>query len=184
MIRKLIFAAVSVLLLVGLFTYGNDLRNGIRKEFEDNKDGIRQELHELCDGFLEEMNEWSECFATHCITNDHDLIGNRRKGIDNYVGTYEAAYSGFDGEEYIFGGTTLKRPGGGDLKATYSLTIQSGKATLYWLEGDNKIVIADALNDGVYEFTIHAGKNFIVLKGEEFTGTLTLNVKQNILQED
>lgn len=177
MIQKLISAAVLILLLSSLSGCCTDLGNGIRKELEDNEEGIRQEFNELLDGFLEEINEWPESFATHSITNDRDLAGNRIKGIDNYVGTYEAAYSKFDGEEYIFGGTSLKRLAGSGLKATYSLNIQSGKAMLYWLEGDNKIVIADTLDEGIYEFTIHAGKNFIVLKGKNFTGALDLSVE-------
>ena len=109
MIRKLIFAAVSVLFLVSLVGCGTDLGNGLIKEYEDNKEGIHQELSELWDGFLEEINDWSESFATHSITKDHDLIGNRENGVDNYVGTYEAAYTQFNGEEYIFGGASLKR---------------------------------------------------------------------------
>lgn len=176
MIRKFISAAVFVLLLTGLAGCSTDLGKGLIKEYEDNKEGIHQELGELWESFLEEANDWSETFATHSITKDRDLIGNRERGIDNYVGTYDASYTQFDGEEYIFGGTSLKRKGGGDLCATYSLTVQSGEATLYWMEGDNKIVIAEASDEGVYEFTIHAGKNFIVLEGETFTGTLNLNV--------
>lgn len=184
--RKLISAALSVSLMVSLAGCGMDLGRGLIKEYEDNKEGIHQELRELWNGFLEEINDydWSESFATHSITADHDLIGNRERGVDNYVGTYEAAYTQFDGEEYIFGGTTLKRRDGGDLRATYSLTVQSGEATLYWMEGDNKIVIAEASDEGIYEFTIHAGKNFIVLEGKMFTGTLTLDVSQNSAKED
>lgn len=184
MMRKLVPAAVSVLLLVSLAGCSTDLGNGLIKEYEDNKEGIHQELRELWDSLLEEINEWSESFATHSITKDQELIGNRKSGVDNYVGTYEASYMQFDGEEYIFGGTSLKRKGGGDLCATYSLTIQSGDATLYWMEGDNRIVIAEASDEGMYEFTIHAGKNFIVLEGEMFTGTLTLNVSQNSSKGD
>ena len=148
MMRKLIPAAVSVLLLVNLAGCGADLGKGLIKKYEDNKEGIPQELGELWDGFLVEANDWSESFATHFITKDQDLIGNREKGVDNYVGTYEVSYTQFDGEEYIFGGTTFKREDGGDLYAAYSLTIQSGEATLYWMEGDNKIVIADTSNEG------------------------------------
>lgn len=157
---------------------------GLIKEYEDNKEGIHQEFGELWDGFLEEINDWSECCATHSITKDYKLIGNRERGVDNYVGTYKAAYMQFDGVEYLFGGTSLKRKEGGDLYAAYSLTVQSGEATLYWMEGDNKIVIAEASDEGVYEFTIHAGKNFIVLEGETFTGTLNLNVGQNSVSDD
>ena len=184
MMRKLISAAVSVLLLAGLARCGTDLGKGLIKEYEDNKEGIHQEFGELWDGFLEEINDWSECFATHSITKDYKLIGNRERGVDNYVGTYKAAYTQFDGVEYLFGGTSLKRKEGGDLYAAYSLMVQSGEATLYWMEGDNKIVIAEASDEGVYEFTIHAGKNFIVLEGETFTGTLNLNVGQNSVSDD
>ncbi len=184
MMRKFIPVAVSVLLLVNLAGCGTELGDGFIKEYEDNKEEIHQELSELWDGFLEEVNDWSESLATHSITKEQELIGNRERGADNYVGTYEASYTQFDGEEYIFGGTSLKRGDGSDLCATYSLTVQSGEATLYWMEGDNKIVIAEASDEGVYEFTIHAGKNFIVLEGEMFTGTLTLNVSQNSSKGD
>lgn len=179
MMRKLISAAVSVLLLVSLAGCGTDLRKGLIKEYKDNIDEIRQELEELWDGLLTEINDWSESFATQSITKDQDLTGKRERGADNYVGTYEATYTQFDGEEFIFGGTSFKRIDGSDLYATYSLTIQSGEATLYWMEGDNKIVIAETSDEGAYEFTIHAGKNFIVLEGEMFTGTLALKVSQN-----
>lgn len=175
--RKLILAALPVLLLPGLTGCSMELADYIRKELEDNEDNIHQELSDLWDSFLEEFNEWTESAATHSITKDRDLVGEREKGVDDYVGTYKAAYTQFDGEEYIFGGTSLKRKEGGDLQAMYSLTIQSGEAALYWLEGDNEIVIADASDKGVYEFTIHAGKNFLVLKGEGFTGELSLSVE-------
>jgi len=142
-------------------------------------------LSSIClDGKTAQANDWSESFATYSITKDQDLIESRERGADNYVGTYEASYTQFDGEEYIFGGTSLKRKDGGDLYATYSLTVQSGEATPYWMNGDNKIVIADTSNEGIYEFTIHAGENFIVLEGETFTGTLDLNVSQNSVSDD
>lgn len=176
MIRKLVSAALSILLLTGLTGCVTDLGAGIIKEFEDNQDGIRQELGELWDAFLEEANEWSESAATFSITDDPDLVGNREKGIDDYVGTYEADYSEFNGKEYIFGGTSLKRQDGSDLCAVYSLTIQSGEARLYHMDGCDEIILADITQEGTYEFTIHAGKNFIVLDGTQFTGSLMLTV--------
>ena len=95
MMRKFISVAVSALLLVNLTRCSTDLGKGLIKEYEDNKEGIHQELGELWDGFLEEANDWSESFATHSITKDQDLIGDRERGGDNYVGTYEASYTQF-----------------------------------------------------------------------------------------
>ena len=176
MMRKIVSAALSILLLTGLTGCVTDLGAGIIKELEDNQEGIHQELGELWDAFLEEANGWSESAATFSITDDPDLVGNREKGVDNYVGTYEADYSEFDGKEYIFGGTSLKRQDGSDLCAVYSLTIQSGEARLYHMDGCDEIILADISKEGTYEFTIHAGKNFIVLDGTQFTGSLTLTV--------
>lgn len=176
MIRKLISAALSILLLASLIGCAADLGAGMIKELADHEEGIRQEAGELWDAFLKEANEWSESFATHSITSDHDLIGNRKKGIDNYVGTYEADYSEFDGKEYIFGGTSFRRQDGRDLCAVYSLTIQSGEARLYRMDGCDEILLADISKQGTSEFTLHAGKNFIVLDGTQFTGSLRLAV--------
>ena len=183
MMRKIVSAALFIVLLTGLAGCVTDLGAGIIKELEDNKEGIHQELGELWDAFLEEANEWSESFATHSITSDDDLTGNREKGIDDYVGTYEADYSEFDGKEYIFGGTSLKRQDGSDLCAVYSLTIQSGEARLYHMDGCDEIILADITGEGTYEFTIHAGKNFIVLDGTQFTGSLTLTVSSENREE-
>lgn len=183
MIRKLFFSAVLILVLIGFAGCDTDLGAEIIKELEDNQEGIRQELGELWDAFLEEANEWSESAATFSITDDTDLVGNREKGVDNYVGTYEADYSEFDGKEYIFGGISLKRQDEGDLCVVYSLTIQSGEARLYRMDGCDEIILADTSGEGTYEFTIHAGKNFIVLDGTQFTGSLTLTVNPGNREE-
>lgn len=103
MTRRFISAAVSILLLAGFAGCATDLGRGMIKELKENKEGIRQELGELWDAFLEEANEWAESFAAHSVTADRDLAGRRERGGDNYVGSYQAGYSGFNGKQYIFG---------------------------------------------------------------------------------
>lgn len=183
MIRKFFFSAVLILAMIGFAGCDADLGAGIIRELEDNQDGIRQELGELWDAFLEEAHEWSESAAIFSITDDHDFVGNREKGVDNYVATYDADDSEFDGKEYLLGGTSLKRQDGSDLCAVYSLTIQSGEARLYRMDGCDEIILADTSGEGTYEFTIHAGKNVIVLDGTQFTGSLTLTVNSGKREE-
>lgn len=161
----------------GIFKEFAEIENGFLEEWEDNKDGIKQEFYELVDVLMEEINDWSDSAATYSITRDDSLMGVRKQGSDNYVGSYEADYSQFTGEEYIFGGTSLKRTDGSDLKVSYSLSVQSGRATLYWLDGEEEKPIADTTVQDQYEFTIHAGGNFVVLKGDDFTGSLSLEVE-------
>ncbi len=75
---------------------------------------------------------------------------------------------------------------GSTLKVTYSLNIKSGTAALYWLGSTDEHIIlgdkeehmiAEVTDEGVYEFTFNAGDNFIVLKSDEFTGSLSLKVE-------
>lgn len=176
-IRKRIPILLLTAILVPVLTgCGLDLGQSVLAEFKDNKDGILDEARELWDSFLDEANDWADSMATQSITRDSKLAGKRQTGIDNYVGSYEADYDTFTGEEFIFGGTSLKRKAGRDLEVTYTLTVLSGRAILYWLDGDEEEVIASTTDQGMYEISLHAGKNFITLEGEEFTGSLRLTV--------
>lgn len=186
MLRKLIPALLLILILMTSLTGCMGLGRGIIKEFEDNKDGIMSEVNELKDGIADELNDWLESISKYNITKDKNLKGERKLGVDNYVGSYEAEYIQFNGKEYIFGGTSMERENGNTLKVTYTFGIESGTAKLYWLgstedhiiSGDKEehIIVEVAAND-VYEFTISAGDNFIVLKGDDFTGSLSLKVE-------
>lgn len=184
--RKWIPALLVTLALMTCLTGCTDLGHGIIKELEDNKDGIKAELEELKDGLIAEFNDWMGHASRYSITKEKDLKGRREFGADEYVGNYEAQYTRFNGKEYIFGGTLMERERGAALKVTYTLDIQSGTAALYWLgspddhilTGEKEVhMIAEVTSADVYEFTMTAGDNFIVLKGDDFTGKLSLRVE-------
>lgn len=63
------------------------------------------------------------------------------------------------------------------MEATYSLTITSGKATLYWLSSGEEHIISGESSDDTYKFTLGSGDNYIVLRGDDFSGNLELTVK-------
>lgn len=187
MLRKLFFAGLLLVVLMTSFTgCGMDLARGIIREYEDNKDSIKSELHELGDGIKSELNDWIGSISQYALTSDKNLKGEREFGVDHYVGSYEAEYTRFHGEEYIFGGTSMDRENGSTLKVSYSIKIKSGSAALYWLGStDGHIILGDKVEhmiaetaaEDVYEFTFNAGDNFIVLKGDDFTGSLSLKVE-------
>ena len=184
--RRFIPALLLVVTLMFCLTGCSDIGRGLLNELEDNKEGIKSELGELKDGLKAEINEWMGFASKYAITKDKDLKGERKLGVDEYAGSYEASYTQFNGKEYIFGGTLLKREFGTALKAAYSLKIQSGTAALYWLgspdshiiSGDKEVhMITKTTADDVYEFTMTPGDNFIVLEGNDFTGSLSLKVE-------
>lgn len=123
------------------------------------------------------MNHCMQSFSKHALTKDKDLKGKKVKGNDGYTGTYTADYDGFNGEEIIFGGTALERENGSNLKATYQLKISSGSAILYWREFGGEHTITEANGESTYEITLSSGDNYIILKGDNFSGSLVLEVE-------
>ena len=131
----------------------------------------------LRDNILNGYNQWLQFSSKHALTNKNKLQGERKLGEDAYVGSYSAEYEDFDGEEYIFGGTGLERETGNELTAKYTLKITSGSASLLWIHSGSEYTITDSESEDTFEITIGSGDNYIVLKGEDFSGSLELEVK-------
>lgn len=131
----------------------------------------------LKDNLIDGFNSWMQSFSKHALTKEKDLQGEKEKGDDAYTGTYTATYDGFNGKELIFGGTVLERENGNQLKVTYTLTIEEGTAELYWIAGNDEYTIANDSSEDTKEYTISSGDNYIVLKGDDFSGSLKLTVE-------
>ena len=131
----------------------------------------------LKDNLIDGWDNWLQSFSKHALTKEKNLQGEKDKGDDAYTGTYTATYDEFNGKEFIFGGTALERANGNQLTVTYTLTIDEGTAELYWIAGSDEYTIANDNSEDTKEYTISSGDNYIVLKGEDFSGTLTLTVE-------
>ena len=131
----------------------------------------------LKDNLIDGFNSWIQSFSKLTLTKEKDLQGEKNKGDDAYTGTYTATYDGFSGKEFIFGGTALERKNGNHLQVIYKLTIDAGTAELRWVTGSDEYTITDDSSEGTKAYTISSGDNYIVLKGEDFSGNLELTVK-------
>lgn len=70
-----------------------------------------------------------------------------------------------------------KSENGNYLQVTYKLTIEDGTAELNWITGNDEYTIVNNSSEDTKEYTISSGDNYIVLKGEDFTGSLKLAVQ-------
>lgn len=131
----------------------------------------------LKDNLIDGWDSWMQSYSKHALTKEKDLQGEKDKGDDAYTGIYTAAYDGFNGKEFIFGGTALERENGNQLRVTYTLTIDKGTAELYWIAGNDEYTIANNSSENAKEYTISSGNNYVVLKGENFSGSLELTVE-------
>lgn len=130
------------------------------------------------DVLIDEYDSFITNISKQALTAAEDLQGERIQDIDEYIGSYQAEYERFNGEEYLFGGTALKCKNGNNLNVTYTLTVTEGSAELYWLDAGEMHSIASQTTEDTYELTISAGDNYIVLKGDNFSGTLKMTVSE------
>lgn len=131
----------------------------------------------LKNNLINGWNEMLQSFSRHALTKETNLKGEKTKGEDAYTGSYTAVYEGFNGEEYLFGGTGLEREAGNELTVTYSLNVTSGTGTLYWLDKGSEHRIADTDADGTYTITLSTGDNYLIFKGDQFNGSLSVAVE-------
>lgn len=129
------------------------------------------------DNLIDSWDRWIQSFSKHALTKERDLQGRKTEGVDAYTGTYVAAYEEFNGKEFLFGGTALNRENGSHLQVTYKLSIKEGTAELNWIAGSDEYSIAAISSGDTKEYTISSGDNYIVLKGDHFSGSLELTVK-------
>ena len=71
----------------------------------------------------------------------------------------------------------MNRENGNHLQVTYKLTIEDGTAELNWIAGSDEYSIANISSEDTKEYTISSDDNYIVLKGDHFSGSLELTVK-------
>ena len=126
----------------------------------------------LKDNLMESFDHWMQSLSNCALTREKDLQGEKRRGSDDYSGTYTADYQKFNGEEVLFGATAWERKSGNRLEVTYVLTIERGTAELLWISGTDLYTITSESQKGTKTCTLAAGDNYLVLKGENFTGRL------------
>ncbi len=112
------------------------------------------------------------------LTDSGALQGRRVMGEDSYVGSYEADYEGFSGQELLFGGTGLEREGGNVLELTGSLEAEGGSLRLLFKSGaDEPIVLCGASGAFSTSVELPSASNYILVEAENFTGSLSLRVE-------
>ena len=127
---------------------------------------------------LEKYNAVVEKVGEVQLTNDINLQGKRDYGEDYYTGTYQAEYKKFSDTEYLFGGTTIERAAGKQVELFCNLEITKGEAEIFIISGSNepKTLIKTT---GTYENTITLpdGSNYIGIVGNDFSGTVKIELK-------
>lgn len=140
---------------------------------------VKEDADRLKDNLLRGFNSWMQDLSKQALTEDENLRGTREPGSDCYTGSYLASYDSFHGEEFLFGGTALQRELGNRLTVTYSLEVAAGSASLYWLSGSEKHILAQSTGSGTYSLTLGPRDNYLVLAGSDFSGSLQLAVEDD-----
>lgn len=130
------------------------------------------------DQILGNYNNIIQLAGNTTLTNDLSLKGERKYGTDHYTGTYKSDYKDFSDTEYLFGGTSIERENGKDIKVSCDLEITDGTAQLFWTSGSNKpVTLLEASGSYAETITLPEGSNYIGICGNSFTGHIELNIE-------
>lgn len=123
---------------------------------------------ESADGILDFI---SEKFVTGRLT------GTREAEANGVRGTYRAKYQSFSGTEVPFGTTAIRPVIADGLHLTYTITAESGQLEIAFLQKTDTYTVTAEAGSGSYDFALEPGSNYILLKGENFTGSVQLEVR-------
>lgn len=130
------------------------------------------------DEIVEQYNQALQAVGDNGLTNNNDLQGRRNLGADSYVGTYEADYENFSGEEVLFGGTALERDDGNEIKISCNMDKTSGTLKLILQTGTNDPeVLCDTETSYSETIDLPSASNYIIVEAENFTGSLDLTIE-------
>lgn len=106
------------------------------------------------------------------ITADKDLIGERLYAKDTYTGRYLADCDGNTGKDVVFGGGSIETR---KLYIYGCIITYSGKATVR-IRMNEDVVELETDEEGYFqtELNLESGGNYIMVKYEDFTGTVDL----------
>ena len=112
------------------------------------------------------------------LSSDFRLGGERRHGADSYTGSYCADYENFSGTEVPFGGTSIRRAAGEELKVDCELTVERGAVKVFWLAGSAEPkVLLEAQGSYHGTLTLPSGGNYLGVYCNGLTGRLEMNVE-------
>ncbi len=126
---------------------------------------------------INEFDNTIKMISDNILTKDERLVGDRVFGVDHYVGSYKANYKDFSREEILFGGTTVERKNGGVVHVKLTIKGESGKVSVIARMKGEDIVLGD--KNAIYEVDLNVldGGNFIIVKGDKFSGILKLEIE-------
>ncbi len=126
---------------------------------------------------INEFDNTIKMISDNILTKDERLVRDRVFGVDHYVGSYKANYKDFSREEILFGGTTVERKNGGVVHVKLTIKGESGKVSVIARMKGEDIVLGD--KNAIYEVDLNVldGGNFIIVKGDKFSGILKLEIE-------
>ena len=130
------------------------------------------------DQVLDTYNSVLQAAGSVQLTSSFSLQGERKGGIDDFTGTYQAEYDDFSGTEYLFGGTFVEREAGKDVFVQCNLENTSGTAQLFWTYGNHEVETLLEVSGRYSEtLTLPEGGVYFGVIGEGFRGTIDLCIE-------
>lgn len=130
------------------------------------------------DEVIDRYNEILQKAGETVLTSDGKLEGKRNFGEDSWVGTYEADYEEFSGEEVVFGNTATDRKAGNSISVRCEIDAKEGTLTVLWKAGaEEPVALLNETGTCFKTLTLPGAGGYLVVEGKDFSGRLEIETE-------
>ena len=123
--------------------------------------------------WLEVVDDLAGALGAAQITADEELLGERIRHDDGYVGSYTAQCQDSTGKDVVFGGASIEPR---RIQVYGQILTDRGRAAVR-IRMNAAVMVLETDGEGRFEAEIHLGSggNYIMVDYEDFSGTVRLN---------
>lgn len=111
------------------------------------------------------------------ITPYQSFDGSRTSDNAAFLATYDAAVSGFNGQDILVADTDLKEKDCREITVNYDFTSTSGTCRLIYISPDLEETVLAENGNGSVKVQLEAGANYIGITGVDYAGTIQITVE-------
>lgn len=111
------------------------------------------------------------------ITPYQSFDGSRTSDNTAFRATYDAAVTGFNGQDILVANSDLKEKDCRELVIDYDFISSSGSCQLIYISPDLEETVLAEYGNGSVRVQLQAGANYIGISGDDYSGSIQITVE-------
>lgn len=135
-------------------------------------------LSESLKGGVQQLGNDVAIGKSNALVNPYQSFeGSRMSDNFAFQATYDAAVTGFNGQDILVANTELKGKACRELVIDYNFTTSSGNCQLIYISPDLDETVCAENGNGSVRVQLQLGANYIGIRGTDYSGSIQIKVE-------